>query len=110
MKRVSQSVSVGLLTALLLGFPVAGLAQTPAERLKAIEASIRRGRGARFDPPRTAVWCSLCRRRDVMADFHGSLDNPQLVLFASGNYFFALEEAVAKFGEVYPQYRGRVFF
>lgn len=62
MKRVSQSVSVGLLTALLLGFPVAGLAQTPAERLKAIEALYPPWPRGEIDPPRTAVWCSPCRR------------------------------------------------
>jgi len=110
MKRVSQSLSAGLLTALLLGWPGAGMAQTPRERLKTIEAlyppwsrgetPLAPSRGLEFTVPPA----------DVMADFHGSLDNPLLVLFASGNYFFALEEAVAKFGEVYPQYRGRVFF
>jgi ABC-type molybdate transport system substrate-binding protein len=47
---------------------------------------------------------------DVLADFHGSLDNPQLVLYASGNYFFAMAPLVQAFGEAYPQYRGRVFY
>ncbi len=47
---------------------------------------------------------------DVMADFHGSLDDPQLVLYASGNYFFAMAGLVQAFGDKYPQYRGRVFF
>ncbi len=47
---------------------------------------------------------------DAMADFHGSLDDPQLVLYASGNYFFAMAGLVQAFGEKYPQYRGRVFF
>jgi hypothetical protein len=42
---------------------------------------------------------------DVLADFHGSLDNPQLVLFASGNYFFALGRAVEEFGRAHPRYR-----
>jgi molybdate transport system substrate-binding protein len=110
MERVSQSLSAALLTALLLGLPGIGTAQTPAERLKATEA---------LYPPWSRGETPAVRDRgleftvapaDVMADFHGSLDNPLLVLFASGNYFFALEEAVAKFGEVYPQYRGRVFF
>jgi ABC-type molybdate transport system substrate-binding protein len=110
MKRVSQSVSVGLLTALLLGFPVAGLAQTPAERLKAIEALYPPWPRGEIPPAPNRGLVFTVPPADVMADFHGSLDNPLLVLFASGNYFFALEEAVAKFGEVYPQYRGRVFF
>ena len=47
---------------------------------------------------------------DVMADFHGSLDDPLLVLYASGNYFFAMAGLVRAFGEAYPVYRGRVFY
>ena len=47
---------------------------------------------------------------DVMADFHGSLDDPLLVLYASGNYFFAMGDLVRAFGEAYPAYRGRVFY
>ena len=47
---------------------------------------------------------------DVMADFHGSLDNPLLVLYASGNYFFAMGDLVRAFGEAYPAYQGRVFY
>ncbi len=83
---------------------------TPADRLKAIEAIYppwRRGdggdvtgRGFEFTVPPA----------DVLADFHGSLDNPQLVLFASGNYFFALGELVTAFGGANPQYRGHVFY
>jgi ABC-type molybdate transport system substrate-binding protein len=80
---------------------------TPADRLKAIEAIYppwRHGdvtnRGFEFTVPPA----------DVLADFHGSLDNPQLVLFASGNYFFALGELVTAFGETNPQFRGHVFY
>jgi ABC-type molybdate transport system substrate-binding protein len=83
---------------------------TPADRLKAIEAIYppwRHGdrsdvadRGFEFTVPPA----------DVLADFHGSLDNPQLVLFASGNYFFALGELVTAFGDTHPQYRGHVFY
>ena len=47
---------------------------------------------------------------DVMADFHGSLDDPSLVLYASGNYFFAMAGLVKAFGEAYPAYRGKVFY
>src|SRR5262245_30540243 len=83
---------------------------TPADHLKAIEAIYppwRHGdggdvtdRGFEFTVPPA----------DVLADFHGSLDNPQLVLFASGNYFFALGLMVKAFGEAHPQYRGHVFY
>jgi ABC-type molybdate transport system substrate-binding protein len=110
MRRVSRRLSAGLLTALLLGWPVAASAQTPAERLQAMEALYPPwSRGETRAVPNRGLEFTVAPA-DVMADFHGSLDNPLLVLFASGNYFFALEEAVAKFGEVYPQYRGRVFF
>jgi ABC-type molybdate transport system substrate-binding protein len=47
---------------------------------------------------------------DVLADFHGSLDRPDLVLFVSGNYFFAVAGLVEAFGNAYPRYRGRVFY
>ena len=47
---------------------------------------------------------------DVLADFHGSLDNPQLVLYASGNYFFAMASLVQAFGDAFPQYRGHVYY
>jgi molybdate transport system substrate-binding protein len=83
---------------------------TPADHLKAIEAIYppwRLGdggdvtdRGFEFTVPPA----------DVLADFHGSLDNPQLVLFASGNYFFALGDLVTAFGDTNPQYRGHVFY
>jgi hypothetical protein len=83
---------------------------TAADRVKAAEAIYppwQRGdgsdvanRGFEFTVP-TA---------DVLADFHGSLDNPQLVLFASGNYFFALGQLVTAFEEAYPRYRGHVFY
>src|ERR1700754_5152368 len=73
-------------------------AQTPADRLKAMEAIVPpwqhgddgggvTARGLVFTVPPV----------DVLADFHGSLDNPQLVLFASGNYFFALGQLVNAF-------------
>ena len=47
---------------------------------------------------------------DSLADFHGSLDNPALVLYASGNYFFAMAQLVSVFGDANPSYRGRVFY
>jgi molybdate transport system substrate-binding protein len=47
---------------------------------------------------------------DVLADFHGSLDQPQLVLYASGNYFFAMASLVEAFGDAFPQYRGHVYY
>jgi hypothetical protein len=76
---------------------LAASAQSPADRLRAAEA---------IDPPFQHGDGSDVAERgleltvpsvDVLADFHGCLDNPQLVLFASGNYFFALGQAVEAF-------------
>jgi ABC-type molybdate transport system substrate-binding protein len=47
---------------------------------------------------------------DDMADFHGSLDSPKLVLFVGGNYFFAMAPLAEAFEEKYPAYRGRLFY
>jgi ABC-type molybdate transport system substrate-binding protein len=80
---------------------------SPASRLEAAEAQYppwqtgeNAGKGLVFTVPPA----------DDMADFHGSLDDPALVLYASGNYFFALAGMVRAFGEAYPAYRGRVFY
>jgi ABC-type molybdate transport system substrate-binding protein len=90
--------------------PAAFAQATPADSLKAIEATYppwQRGdngevsdRGMEISVPPA----------DALADFHGSLDSPQLVLFASGNYFFALRQMVKAFGDTYPQYREHVFY
>ena len=47
---------------------------------------------------------------DVMADFHGSLDDPKLVLFVGGNYFFAMAPLVKAFEGEHPDYKGRLFW
>ena len=47
---------------------------------------------------------------DVLADFHGSIDHPDLVLYVSGNYFFAVAGLVEAFGSAYPRYRGHVYY
>jgi ABC-type molybdate transport system substrate-binding protein len=47
---------------------------------------------------------------DVLADFHGSLDDPKLVLFVGGNYFFALAPLVKAFEASHPEYKGRIFW
>ncbi len=95
---------------LLVALSGAASAQTPAQRLKATESQYppwQHGensdaieRGLDFTVPPV----------DVLADFHGSIDQPQLVLYASGNYFFAMAPLVHAFGEAYPAYRGHVFY
>ncbi|WP_230965171.1 molybdate ABC transporter substrate-binding protein [Burkholderia pseudomultivorans] len=47
---------------------------------------------------------------DVLADFHGDLSAPKLVLFVGGNYFFAMAPLVAKFEQDHPEYRGRIYW
>ena len=47
---------------------------------------------------------------DVMADFHGSLDDPKLVLYVGGNYFFAMAPLVKAFEQQHPDYKGRLFW
>jgi ABC-type molybdate transport system substrate-binding protein len=47
---------------------------------------------------------------DVLADFHGSIDHPDLVLYVSGNYFFAVAGLVEAFGNANPRYRGHVYY
>ncbi len=47
---------------------------------------------------------------DVMADFHGDLTDPKLVLYVGGNYYFAMAPLVAAFEGENPQYKGRIFY
>ena len=47
---------------------------------------------------------------DDMADFHGSLDEPKLVLYVGGNYFFAMAPLVKAFESEQPQYKGKLFW
>ncbi len=47
---------------------------------------------------------------DDMADFHGSLDDPKLVLYVGGNYFFAMAPLVKAFENEHPEYKGKLFW
>ncbi len=47
---------------------------------------------------------------DVLADFHGDLTDPKLVLFVGGNYFFAMAPLVQTFEAAHPEYKGRIFW
>ena len=90
--------------------PPASAQPTPADRLKAIEAIYPPWQHGDGSDVATRGFEFTVPPADVLADFHGSLDNPQLVLFASGNYFFALGQLVTAFGEANPGYRGHVFY
>ena len=47
---------------------------------------------------------------DVLADFHGDLTEPKLVLFFGGNYFFATKLLVLAFEASHPEFKGRIFW
>jgi ABC-type molybdate transport system substrate-binding protein len=90
---------------------IAANAQTsPAARLKADEANDPPWQQGRNNDALDRGFEFTVPPVDVLSDFHGSLDNPELVLYASGNYFFAMPALVQAFGDAYPQYRGRVYY
>ena len=107
---MSRWLALVLLFAGVCAEPRAASAQTPADRTKAIEAIYPPWQHGDGNDATDRGFAFTVPPVDVLADFHGSLDDPQLVLFASGNFFFALGQAVEAFGRAYPQYRGRVFY
>ncbi len=47
---------------------------------------------------------------DVLADFHGDVSDPKLVLYVGGNYYFAMAPLVKAFEAKHPQYAGRIYY
>lgn len=47
---------------------------------------------------------------DDLADFHGDLSDPKLVLYVGGNYFFAMAPLVQAFEAKHPEYKGRIYW
>ncbi|WP_104519042.1 molybdate ABC transporter substrate-binding protein, partial [Rhodopila globiformis] len=47
---------------------------------------------------------------DVLADMHGNLTDPKLVLYVGGNYFFAMAPLVKEFESEHPEFRGRLYW
>jgi ABC-type molybdate transport system substrate-binding protein len=47
---------------------------------------------------------------DDLADFHGDLTDPKLVLYVGGNYFFAMAPLVAAFEQEHPKFKGRIYW
>jgi len=47
---------------------------------------------------------------DDLADFHGDLIDPKLVLYVGGNYFFAMAPLVQAFEAAHPEYKGRLYW
>jgi ABC-type molybdate transport system substrate-binding protein len=99
--------------ALLLGATPAVAApppNSPAGRLQAQEAQYPPWQDGKNNGAANPGLVFTVPPADSLADFHGSLDNPLLVLYASGNYFFAMAGLVEAFGQAHPEYRGRVFY
>ena len=47
---------------------------------------------------------------DDLADFHGDLTDPKLILYVGGNYFFAMAPLVQEFERQHPEYKGRIYW
>jgi ABC-type molybdate transport system substrate-binding protein len=47
---------------------------------------------------------------DNLADFHGDLDAPKLVLYVGGNYFFAMAPLVKAFEADHREYKGHIYW
>jgi ABC-type molybdate transport system substrate-binding protein len=47
---------------------------------------------------------------DDLADFHGDISDPKLVLYVAGNYFFAMAPLVAAFEQQHPEFKGRIYW
>jgi len=45
-----------------------------------------------------------------LADFHGDITNPSLVLYIAGNYYFAMAPLVHAFEDNHPEYRGHIYY
>src|SRR5215831_631918 len=95
MSRLLFALSIVLTISLAAQFACAQA--TPADRLKAVEAIYPPWqRGDSSDVSDRGLEFTVAPA-DVLADFHGNLDNPQLVLFASGNYFWVFVEWSGQF-------------
>lgn len=101
---------VALILAACLSSAMAAPPGSPAATLEATEAQYPPWQSGQNNDTANKGLLFTVPPADVMADFHGSLDDPALVIYASGNYFFAMAGLVRAFGEFYPAYRGRVFY
>ena len=66
-------------------------------------------KGANNDAPNRGVEFTI-PQIDSLADFHGDLTDPKLVLFVGGNYFFAMAPLVRTFEELHPEYKGKIYW
>ncbi len=107
MKRI---LTAAALLAAPLAPALAAPPGSPAARLEAAEAQSPPWQSGQNNDTADKGLVFTVPPADVMADFHGSLDAPALVLYASGNYFFAMAGLVQAFGDANPAYRGHVFY
>ncbi len=106
-----------LLAALVSTIAAPAFAQTPAAQTPAAQAPAH-DRDAIFPPwqhgqNNDAVDRGLeftVPQVDDLADFHGDLTDPKLVLFVGGNYFFAMAPLVQAFEAAHPEFKGRVYW
>ena len=96
--------------ALLAGLAPA-LGATPQCRPTAYDKSVYPPwqKGANNDAAKRGLEFTV-PQADVMADFHGDLTDPKLVLYVGGNYFFAMAPLVKAFEAENPQFKGRLFW
>jgi molybdate transport system substrate-binding protein len=47
---------------------------------------------------------------DNLADFHGDITDPKLVLYVGGNYFFAMAPLVKAFEDRHQEYKGKIYW
>jgi len=108
--KIAGCIAAAGITFCLYGAVRAAAPDTPAGHLNAVEAL--------YPPWQTGDDNDVADKGliftvppvDMMIDFHGSLDHPALVLYVSGNYFFAMVPLVKAFEDAAPDYRGKVFF
>jgi molybdate transport system substrate-binding protein len=105
---------------LLLGFSALALLATPvlAQTATASEKPAATARESVFPPWQHGENNDAIDRGleftvpevDNLADFHGDLDAPKLVLFVGGNYFFAMAPLVRAFEADHPEFKGRIYW
>ena len=84
----------------LLVLPGAALAADPLPPWQHGANSDAAHRGLEFTVPQI----------DDLADFHGDLTDPKLVLYVGGNYFFAMAPLVQAFERQHPEYKGHIYW
>lgn len=90
--------------AILLAAAQSALAQAPVP-----EPNVLPPRGADNDALDRGVDFTV-PQIDDLADFHGDLSDPKLVLYVGGNYFFAMAPLVQAFEAAHPDFKGRIYW